>query len=164
MLLLSEIKEAGHRFFYLKVCCRLITGPSSYLHALAFVSAAKALVKEQAQENQNEKQNFAIVPIAEKAVCHDYFPPLQYSLAFPELLLFHLIRSRPSGMMCCDPCHRTGVLTTNCQSQHPLPVSQNRSRNRMMKNNISLLSPKNPLLSPMFLTPLSYISLTVYSG
>ena len=36
--------------------------------SLTFISAAETLVKEQAQENQNEKQNFTIVPTAKNAI------------------------------------------------------------------------------------------------
>jgi len=51
----------------------------SRFNLLTFVSAAiAALVIEQAQENQNEKQNFTIVPTAENAVCH-IFPSFAVS-------------------------------------------------------------------------------------
>jgi len=71
--------QISHRTsdFVLLLCSIKNTEEPSPFYSLAFVSASIALVKEQAQENQNEKQNFTIVPIAENAVCHDFFPPLQ---------------------------------------------------------------------------------------
>ncbi|AGC68474.1 hypothetical protein Cst_c14850 [Thermoclostridium stercorarium subsp. stercorarium DSM 8532] len=43
-------------------------------------------------------------------------------------------------------------------------MSQNRSRNRMIKNNTSLFSLKNPRLPPMLLTPSFHITVPVYSS
>jgi hypothetical protein len=39
---------------------------------LTFFSTAEAVIPEQAQENQNEKQNFTIVHMTQKSVCHSY--------------------------------------------------------------------------------------------